>query len=143
MLKKHAMAVGFAVSTTLGSTAWAVQQQAYNDDGQSPTRANQAAEAATPSLAGIQRPKAGLASAMANFMVRTGLVVGTDSQGHLVVEKVRPESDAARLDIKPGDRLTSVNGVETPTMTELAELSDWALRPDRVQGCNGPRQSQL
>jgi len=120
MFKKHAMAVGFAVSTTFGSTAWAVQQQGNNNDGgQSSTRANPAAEAAKPGFPGIQQPKAGLASAMANFMVRTGLVVGTDSQGHLVVENVRPESDAARLGLKPGDALTSVNGAETPTMSEL------------------------
>jgi hypothetical protein len=118
MFKKHALAVGFAVSTSFGSTAWAVQQQGYNDDGQSPTRANPTAEA-TPASAGIAQPKAGLASAMANFMVRTGLVVGTDAQGHLVVENVRPESDAARLGLKPGDVVTSVNGTETPTMTEL------------------------
>ena len=119
MLKKHAMAVVFAVSTTFGSTAWAVQQQGNNDDRQSPTRATPATEAATPGLSGIQQPKAGLASAMANFMVRTGLVVGTDSQGHLIVEHVRPESDASRLGIKPGDVVSSVNGAETPTMSEL------------------------
>jgi S1-C subfamily serine protease len=116
MFKKHALAVGFAVSTSFGSTAWAVQQQGY--DGQSPTSTNPAAEAA-PASAGIAQPKASLASAMANFMVRTGLVVGTDAQGHLIVESVRPESDAARLGIKPGDTLTSVNGADTATMTDL------------------------
>ena len=56
---------------------------------------------------------------MANFMVRTGLVVGSDDQGRLVVEHIRPESDAARLGIKRGDVLTSVNGAETPTMKSL------------------------
>jgi hypothetical protein len=63
--------------------------------------------------------KGSLASAMASFLVRTGLVVGSDAQGGLVVEHIRPESDASRLGVKVGDVVTGVNGTATNSIRDL------------------------
>jgi S1-C subfamily serine protease len=56
---------------------------------------------------------------MANFSVRTGLVLAPNAEGQVAVQYVRPESDAARSGIKPGDVLTSVNSTETNTIRAL------------------------
>jgi hypothetical protein len=72
-----------------------------------------------PAGADDQQAAGNLASAMANFSVRTGLVVAPDDQGRIVVQHVRPESDAARAGIKPGDVLSNLNGTKTNTMREL------------------------
>src|SRR5579883_2877516 len=81
MFKKFAMAVSLSVSTALGSTAWAAQEQGTNEDIRNQRVSNPTVT--TQPATGTQ-PTPTLASAMANFMVRTGLVVGTDSQGRLV-----------------------------------------------------------
>jgi hypothetical protein len=140
MFTKYAAAISFAVLAALGSTVWAAQQTSgTSEDAQ--TAGKVSAESGGQAGIGSQQPGGGnassartarqgvgshppggnLASAMANFMVRTGLVVGPDARGRLVVEHIRPESDAARLGIEPGDVLTSVNGTETNTMRALQD----------------------
>src|SRR5580704_6957193 len=126
MSTKFYVAAGLAFITALGSTAWSAQDQASQNQGSNESLQNQNGANST-SASGAQtgtasrQPRSGLASAMANFMVRTGLVVGTDADGRLVVEHIRPESDAARLGIKPGDALTSINGTEIGTMRAMQD----------------------
>ncbi len=127
MFPKRSLAISFAVFAALASLAWAYQApntrplESSSNYENSPA-AGQIGPGAgqSPSSGAVNAgPSGSLASAMANFMVRTGLVVGPDNQGRLVVERVRPESDAARLGVKVGDVLTSVNGTETNTMRGL------------------------
>lgn len=122
MFPKFAYAAGFVGLTVLGS-ATAIAQEDANGSPANQNSGAHSGQASTigkpePIIAGPQ-PKESLASAMTNFVVRTGLVVGPDDQGRLVVQHIRPESDAARLGIKPGDVLTSVNGTPTDTMRSL------------------------
>ncbi len=118
MLTKYSVAASLAVLTAVGSTVWAAQQPNSSNENPQNVGNGSAASGAQAGTANEQ-PAGNLASAMANFMVRTGLVVGPDAQGRLVVEHIRPESDAARLGIKTGDVLTSLNGTETNTMRAL------------------------
>jgi membrane-associated protease RseP (regulator of RpoE activity) len=130
MFPKRSVAISFAVVAALASLASAYQapdsrgldDSANNKENASagqPGQVGPGAGQSASSGAVNAGPSGSLASAMANFTVRTGLVVGSDDQGRLIVEHVRPESDAARLGVKAGDVLTSVNGTETNTMRAL------------------------
>src|ERR1700722_19785751 len=130
MFPKRSVVISFAVVAAFASLASAYQapdsrgldDSANNKENSSSGQAGQVGPGAGQSASSgavSAGPSGSLASAMANFTVRTGLVVGSDDQGRLVVEHVRPESDAARLGVKAGDVLTSVNGAETKTMHDL------------------------
>ncbi|HET6327950.1 MAG TPA: PDZ domain-containing protein, partial [Planctomycetaceae bacterium] len=64
----------------------------------------------------------GLASAMANFSVRTGLEIRPNSIGQVVVQTVRPDTASARAGIEPGDIITNLNGTEITTIDSLQTL---------------------
>jgi hypothetical protein len=69
------------------------------------------------------RPGIGtLASAMANFSVRTGLEIRPNTLAQVVVQSVRPETPAARAGVEPGDLITNVNGTEISTISSLQKL---------------------
>jgi hypothetical protein len=63
-----------------------------------------------------------LASAMANFSVRTGLEVRPDTMAQVVVQTVRPNSPGARAGVEPGDVITNLSGTEINTMGSLQKL---------------------
>ncbi|HEV8069398.1 MAG TPA: PDZ domain-containing protein [Planctomycetaceae bacterium] len=69
------------------------------------------------------RPGVGtLASAMANFSVRTGLEVRPNTMAQVVVQSVRPDSPAARAGVEAGDLITNLNGTEISTMGSFQKL---------------------
>jgi hypothetical protein len=76
------------------------------------------------------KPGAGLASAMANFSVRTGLEIRPNSMGQVVVQSVRPDTPSARAGIEAGDIITNLNGTEITTIDSLQRLI--AKRPSQA-----------
>ncbi len=69
------------------------------------------------------RPGVGtLASAMANFSVRTGLEIRPNTMAQVVVQSVRPDSPAARAGIEAGDLITNLNGTEISTIGSFQRL---------------------
>jgi membrane-associated protease RseP (regulator of RpoE activity) len=125
MSTKLSFAASFAVLTAMGSTVCSAQEPNSTDATVRDPNFSKAAAVVGGQPRGEQtgqqnqKPGGDLAAAMANFMVRTGLVLGVDAEGRLAVEHIRPESDAARLGIKTGDVLTSLNGTDTNTMRML------------------------
>jgi membrane-associated protease RseP (regulator of RpoE activity) len=117
MFTKYSVSISCAVLASLASLAWAFQVPgaAPGDfqNGAKPAPEGQTQPAAPVHSAGV------LASAMANFVVRTGLVVGPDADGRIVVEHLRPESDAVQAGVKRGDLVTSVNRRETDSFAAL------------------------
>jgi membrane-associated protease RseP (regulator of RpoE activity) len=69
------------------------------------------------------RPGVGtLASAMANFSVRTGLEIRPNTMAQVVVQSVRPDSPAARAGVEAGDLITNLNGTEISTIGSFQRL---------------------
>jgi predicted metalloprotease with PDZ domain len=69
------------------------------------------------------RPGIGrLASAMANFSVRTGIEIRPNTNAQVAVRSVRPETPAARAGIEAGDIISRVDGLEVPTITSFQQL---------------------
>jgi membrane-associated protease RseP (regulator of RpoE activity) len=128
MFTKYSVAASFAVLTALGSTVWAAQEPNSTDATVRDPNFSKAAAVVGRQPGGgptgqpDPKPGGDLASAMANFMVRTGLVVTPDAEGQIVVEHIRPESNAAQAGIKTGDIVTSVNGKEANGMRMLQEF---------------------
>jgi hypothetical protein len=114
MFTNRPVAVSFialmaAVSTAYGDLQTTSSEQTPQSNGTSSVTGGEPEATAT-------QPSDNLASAMANFSVRTGLVVAPDADGQIVVQHVRAESDAARSGIKPGDILSRINGTEMRSM---------------------------
>jgi membrane-associated protease RseP (regulator of RpoE activity) len=63
-----------------------------------------------------------LGVAMANFSVRTGLEVRPNKNAQAVVQRVRPETPAARAGVEPGDIIAKVDGKEVATFDALQAL---------------------
>jgi PDZ domain len=64
----------------------------------------------------------GLASAMANFSVRTGLEIRPNANAQVVVHSVRPDSPSARAGVEAGDVITKLSGTEVSTVGEFQKL---------------------
>src|SRR4051794_34275075 len=80
-----------------------------------------------PASVGTNTVQPSDASAMANFKARTGLDVGQDDQGRVVVRNVTPGSDGANAGIKVGDILTGLDGRSVKTVDSFQRfLSDHA-----------------
>jgi hypothetical protein len=63
-----------------------------------------------------------LATAMANFSVRTGLEIRANKNAQVVVANVRPETPAARAGVERGDVITSVGSDEVITVGAFQQL---------------------
>ncbi len=63
-----------------------------------------------------------LGVAMANFSVRTGLEVRPNRNAQAVVQRVRPETPAARAGVEPGDIIAKMDGKEVATFDALQKL---------------------
>jgi hypothetical protein len=64
----------------------------------------------------------GLAPAMANFSVRTGLEIRPNNMAQVVVQSVRPDSPSARAGVEAGDVITNLNGTEISTIRSFQTL---------------------